>query len=119
MSVGTLWRHRLVTLEDRCWGWFGGALGVTAGFALARAPLAARVLEPSIMMLNAVPRVVLAPLFLLWSGSGSGRKVALAVTLVFVVMFFHTYQGVHDAKWVIIDNVRDAGATEGSWCATC
>jgi len=39
-------------------------------------------------MLNAVPRVVLAPLFLLWLGLGIWSKVALAVTLVFFVMFF-------------------------------
>jgi NitT/TauT family transport system permease protein len=63
-------------------------------------------------MLNAVPRVVLAPLFLLWFGLGIWSKVALAVTLVFFVMFFNTYQGVRDADRVIIDNVRMLGATE-------
>ena len=114
VSAGTLWRHLFVTLEESVLGLLlGGALGVTAGFALARAPLAARVLEPYIMMLNAVPRVVLAPLFLLWFGLGIWSKVALAVTLVFFVMFFSTYQGVRDANRVIIDNVRMLGATEG------
>jgi sulfonate transport system permease protein len=114
VSAGTLWRHLLVTLEESALGLvLGGALGVTAGFALARAPLAARVLDPYIMMLNAVPRVVLAPLFLLWFGLGIWSKVALAVTLVFFVMFFNTFQGVRDANRVIIDNVRMLGATEG------
>jgi NitT/TauT family transport system permease protein len=63
-------------------------------------------------MLNAVPRVVLAPLFLLWFGLGIWSKVALAVTLVFFVMFFSTYQGVRDADRVLIDNVRMLGASE-------
>ena len=63
-------------------------------------------------MLNAVPRVVLAPLFLLWFGLGIWSKVALAVTLVFFVMFFNTYQGVRDADRVLIDNVRMLGASE-------
>ena len=120
VSAGTLWRHLLVTLEESVLGLsFGGALGVTAGFALARAPLAARVLEPYIMMLNAVPRVVLAPLFLLWFGLGIWSKVALAVTLVFFVMFFSTYQGVRDANRVIIDNVRMLGRPKRSLSATC
>ena len=69
-------------------------------------------LDPYIKMLNAVPRVVLAPLFLLWFGLGIWSKVALAVTLVFFVMFFNTYQGVRDADRVLIDNVRMLGATE-------
>ena len=110
---GTLWRHLVATLEESMLGLvIGGAVGVTTGFALARSPFAAQVLEPYIMMLNAVPRVVLAPLFLLWFGLGIWSKVALAVTLVFFVMFFSTYQGVREANRVIIDNVRMLGATE-------
>src|ERR1044071_6163615 len=107
ISSGSLWRHLVVTLEESALGLtIGGLIGVVAGFVLARATFAARVLEPYIMMLNAVPRVVLAPLFLLWFVLGIWSKVALAVTLVFFVMFFSTYQGVREASQVIIDNVR-------------
>ena len=113
VSSGILWRHLAITLEESVLGLvIGGVLGVATGFALARSPFAARVLEPYIMMLNAVPRVVLAPLFLLWFGLGIWSKVALAVTLVFFVMFFSAYQGVREASRVIIDNVRMLGATE-------
>jgi NitT/TauT family transport system permease protein len=62
--------------------------------------------------LNAVPRIVLAPLFLLWFGLGIWSKVALAVTLVFFIMFFSTYQGVRDADRVLVDNVRMLGAPQ-------
>jgi NitT/TauT family transport system permease protein len=113
VSSGTLWQHLVVTLEEAMLGLItGGGVGVSAGFALARSQFAARVLEPYIMMLNAVPRVVLAPLFLLWFGLGIWSKVALAATLVFFVMFFSAYQGVRDADRVIIDNVCMLGATE-------
>src|SRR4029453_14802545 len=109
----SLWPHLIVTLEESLLGLLiGAALGVTTGFALARSPFAARVLDPYITMLNAVPRVVLAPLFLLWFGLGIWSKVALAVTLVFFVMFFNTYQGVRDADRVITDNVPMLGASE-------
>ena len=110
---GSLWAHLVVTLEESLLGLvIGAAIGVSMGFALARSPFAASVLDPYIKMLNAVPRVVLAPLFLLWFGLGIWSKVALAVTLVFFVMFFNTYQGVRDADRTIIDNVRMLGATE-------
>jgi len=113
ITSGTLWGHLAVTLEESLLGLIAGAaLGVSLGFLFARSPFLARVLDPYIKMLNAVPRVVLAPLFLLWFGLGIWSKVALAVTLVFFVMFFNTYQGVRDADPVLIDNVRMLGATE-------
>jgi sulfonate transport system permease protein len=110
---GSLWTHLLVTLEEALLGLLvGAALGISLGFLLARHPFAARVCDPYITMLNAVPRVVLAPIFLLWFGLGIWSKVALAVTLVFFVMFFNTYRGVRDADRVLIDNARMLGATE-------
>jgi NitT/TauT family transport system permease protein len=113
VTSGMIWANLMLTLEEAVLGLvIGGVLGVVIGFRLARAPFAARVLEPYIMMLNALPRVVLAPLFLLWFGLGIWSKVALATTLVFFVMFFATYQGVRDTSRVIIDNVRMLGATE-------
>jgi NitT/TauT family transport system permease protein len=113
VSTGSVWTHLVVTVEEACLGLaVGAALGISLGFVLARRPLAAQIADPFITMLNAVPRVVLAPLFLLWFGLGIWSKVALAVTLVFFVMFFNTYQGVRDADRVIIDNVRMLGASE-------
>ena len=113
VAGGTLWGHLAVTLEESLLGLIVGAgLGIGFGFGFARSPMVARVFDPYIKMLNAVPRVVLAPLFLLWFGLGIWSKVALAVTLVFFVMFFNTYQGVRDADRVLIDNVRMLGASE-------
>lgn len=113
LTSGLIWGHLFVTLEEAFLGLLiGSLLGITAGFLLGRSPIAARVFDPYVTMMNAVPRVVLAPLFLLWFGLGIWSKVALAVTLVFFVMFFNTYQGVRDADRVIIDNVRMLGASE-------
>lgn len=113
MASGAIWGHLATTLEEAFLGLVvGAAIGITLGFFLARAPLVARICDPYITMLNAVPRVVLAPIFLLWFGLGIWSKVALAVTLVFFVMFFNTYQGVRDADRVVIDNARMLGASE-------
>jgi NitT/TauT family transport system permease protein len=113
VTIGTLWVHLATTLEESLLGLLvGSAAGIVLGFSLARSPFVAAVCDPYIKMLNAVPRVVLAPLFLLWFGLGIWSMVALAVTLVFFVMFFNTYQGVRDANPVLIDNVRMLGASE-------
>jgi sulfonate transport system permease protein len=113
VMTGSVWRHLVTTLEEALLGLvFGSALGITLGFVLARSPFAARICDPYITMLNAIPRVVLAPIFLLWFGLGIWSKVALAVTLVFFVMFFNTYQGVRDADRVLVDNARMLGASE-------
>jgi NitT/TauT family transport system permease protein len=113
VTSGVIWGHLFVTLEEAVLGLVVGAvLGITLGFVLGRSPLAARVCDPYITMLNGVPRVVLAPIFLLWFGLGIWSKVALAVTLVFFVMFFNTYRGVRDADRVLVDNARMLGASE-------
>ena len=113
LASGFLWPHLGVTLQEAGLGLLiGGVIGTATGFALARWTTAARIVEPYIMMLNAVPRVLLAPLFLLWFGLGIWSKVALAVTLVFFVMFFNAYQGVRNAEAVLIANARMLGATE-------
>src|SRR6185436_1569289 len=73
---GSLWGHLAVTVEESVLGLvIGAVLGTSLGFSLGRSPLLASVLDPYIKMLNAVPRVVLAPLFLLWFGLGIWSKV--------------------------------------------
>jgi NitT/TauT family transport system permease protein len=89
----------------------GGLLGVLLGLALAVVPFLSAVLEPYIRIANALPRVVLAPIFLLWFGLGIWSKVALGVAVVFCIVFFNTYRGVREVNQTILDNARMLGAT--------
>jgi NitT/TauT family transport system permease protein len=112
-ATGFIFEHLAVTLYESFLAFMIGAgLGIVLGFLLARVPLLALVFDPYIKMLNAMPRVVLAPIFLLWFGLGVWSKVALGVTIVFFVVFFNTYQGVREVDRVIIDNARMLGASE-------
>ena len=78
-SSGAIWPHLLTTFLEAALSFaIGGLFGVVSGFALARAPFLAAVLDPYIRIGNALPRVVLAPIFLLWFGLGIWSKVALA-----------------------------------------
>jgi NitT/TauT family transport system permease protein len=63
-------------------------------------------------MVNALPRVVLAPIFALWLGLGIWSKVVLGITLVFFVVFFNVYQGVKEASTTLLDNARMLGMSE-------
>ena len=110
---GSIWPHLLVTLEEAALAFLIGALlGIVFGFALARMPKIGAILDPYIRVLNALPRVVLAPIFLLWFGLGIWSKVVLGITVVFFIVFFNTHQGVRDVDKVIVNNSRMLGATE-------
>ncbi len=68
--------------------------------------------EPYVKMMNALPRVVLAPIFALWLGLGIWSKVALGITLVFFVVFFNVYQGVKETSSTLVNNARMLGMNE-------
>ncbi|MGD1096474.1 MAG: ABC transporter permease [Bryobacteraceae bacterium] len=113
IRTGSIFPHLLVTMEEATLAFIlGGASGVLLGFGLARAPRLGALLDPYIRLLNALPRVVLAPIFLLWFGLGIWSKVVLGITVVFFIVFFNTHQGVREVDPVVLNNVRMLGASE-------
>ena len=113
LVTGTIWEHLVVTLIEAFLSFgIGAALGIGLGFLLARVVWLAELLDPYIRIMNALPRVVLAPIFLLWFGLGIWSKVALGVTVVFFIVFFNTYQGVRSVEPVLLNNARMLGASE-------
>ena len=84
----------------------GTVLGIGLGLWLALQPLPSQVIEPFLKAFNAMPRIVLAPIFVLWFGLGILSKIVLVVTLVFFLAFFNTYQGVRDVNPGILSNAR-------------
>src|SRR6266550_3936347 len=113
ISSGSIWGHLAVTLTEAVLSFVIGVfLGIAGGFLLARLPWLAAVLDPYVKIANSLPRVVLAPIFLLWFGLGIWSKVALGVTVVFFIVFFNTYQGVREVDPVVLNNARMLGASE-------
>ena len=95
--TGEIWRHLWITLVETVLAFvIGAAGGILFGFLFARRELLAAVFDPYIKAANALPRVVLAPIFALWFGLGIWSKVALGFTLVFFIVFFNVYQGVRE-----------------------
>ena len=110
---GFIWPHLAVTLAEAMMGFvIGTVAGLVAGFAFARVELLARVFDPYIRIFNALPRVILAPILILWFGLGMASKVALAVTLVFFVVFFNTFQGIREVDPTVVNNARMLKASD-------
>jgi NitT/TauT family transport system permease protein len=110
---GYIWPHLAVTLLEALLAFaIGAVLGVAAGLAFARIELLAAVFDPYIRILNALPRVILAPIFILWFGLGVASKVALGVTLVFFIVFFNTFQGIREVDPVVRNNARMLQASD-------
>ena len=109
--TGFIWPHLAVTLAEALMAFaIGTVSGLAAGFAFARIELLARVFDPYIRIFNALPRVILAPILILWFGLGMASKVALGVTLVFFVVFFNVFQGIREVSPVLLANARMLGA---------
>jgi len=111
-TTGKIYRHLGITLIETVLAFgIGTVLGLGVGLWLALTPIASSLLEPYIKGANAMPRVILAPIFAVWFGLGILSKVALGVTLVFFIVFFNVYQGVKEVSPVVLANARMLGAT--------
>src|SRR6185436_11701793 len=112
ISSGFIFRHLLVTMQETIIGFLvGTVLGVAAGFLFAHWGKLAHIFDPLMVALNAMPRVVLAPLFILWFGLGLLSKVVMFVSLVFFVVFFSTFTGLREVDRDLVNNARILGAS--------
>lgn len=112
-ASGQLFTHVYVTAWETLLGFILGAvLGIAGGMALALSPRAAAVADPFMVALNGLPRVALAPLFVVWFGIGIGSKVAVAASLVVFVCLFATYIGMRNTDVVLLRAVEALGATK-------
>jgi NitT/TauT family transport system permease protein len=112
-ASGAIYPHLWVTLLETLLAFvIGTSLGLVIGLWLALAPTASALFDPYIKAVNAMPRVILAPIFAVWFGLDVASKVALGVTLVFFIVFFNVYQGVREVSYTVLANARILGASD-------
>ncbi len=89
----------------------GSAGGVLFGLLFVSYPIVERFLEPFLDALNALPRIALAPLFLLWFGLGIWSKVALGASLTFFIVLSSTTAGIRSVELDHLTLARTLGAS--------
>jgi len=110
---GTLFGHLIVTLRETFFGFIlGSVTGILVGLVLSRLEFVAKVLDPFIVAANGIPRVALAPLFIIWFGIGELSKIVLASTLTFFITFYATFSGLRAVEPAYQEIARVMGASE-------
>lgn len=109
---GLVWPHIWATVYATLMGFgIGAVLGVISGVWLGLSPFLSRLLNPYIWGFNALPKVALAPLFILWFGLDINSKIALAAVLVVFLVFVNTFSGVREVDSDLTDSLRLMGAS--------
>ncbi|HEU4377815.1 MAG TPA: ABC transporter permease, partial [Hyphomicrobiaceae bacterium] len=107
IANGSIYVHVWATIYATVYGFLIGAVaGVIGGLWLGLSPFLSRLLDPYIWAFNALPKVALAPLFILWFGLGINSKVALAAVLVVFLVFVNTFAGVREVDPDLVDSLR-------------
>jgi NitT/TauT family transport system permease protein len=110
-NSGTLGTSVGVTLEEAVIGYvIGSVVGAVVGFVLGRIEFVGKLLDPIVLALYAVPKIALAPLFVLWLGIGITTKISVAALLVFFLVFYNTYAGTKQIDERLCDQARLMGA---------
>ena len=113
VADGSIFGHLGITLYETFAGFFiGSVLGIGLGFVLGRREVLAQVLDPYVVAFNGIPRIALAPLFIIWFGIGPTSKVILVLSVVFFLTFFNTYAGVKGVESELKNILRIMGASE-------
>jgi NitT/TauT family transport system permease protein len=111
-GFGSIWLQVWTTMEEAILGFLiGVAGGVVLGVLLGQVRFLSEVLSPYIKAVNALPRIVLGSIFLIFLGLGAPSKIVLAAFLVFFVVFFNAFQGVREVDGNLVNNVRILGAS--------
>lgn len=113
-GTGQIFPDLATTAQELVLGYLiGVAAGVITGYTLARSPRLAAIFEPYVMAFYGIPKIALAPLFIIWFGIGMWSKVALAALMVFFLVFYNVYMGVRAVDREIVNMTMILGASEG------
>jgi NitT/TauT family transport system permease protein len=111
-TSGLLWRHLLVTLQETGAGFaIGASLAIVSALLVGRSDAARRTLDPFMTAIYGVPKVALAPLFIMWFGIGLTPKIVLAAVSVFFLVFFNTLSGIREVDRRLVEALTLMGAS--------
>lgn len=108
---GQIFRDLGITASEAAIGFAAGTcLGALVAFTFTFVPVLGRLLDPLIGVLSVMPRIVLAPVFMVWFGLGITSKAALVTTIVFFIVYFNVDAGLRSVEGALIERARTMGA---------
>jgi NitT/TauT family transport system permease protein len=111
-NEASLWYHLLITAQESFYGFaIGSILGIVVGMALAHWSPAERILYPYVVAFQALPKIAIAPLLVVWCGFGIEAKVITAAFLCFFPLLVNSIAGYHSVEPERIDLLRAANAS--------
>ena len=112
-SDGSIWTHVWTTLWETVVGFLLGTIfGILIAIILWVSETCSKVLEPYLVVGNALPKIALGPVFIVWLGAGSTSIIAVAVSVSLIVTVLEVYTGFKEADPEKIRLVRSFGATK-------
>ncbi|MRX48910.1 ABC transporter permease subunit [Paracoccus sp. S-4012] len=113
LGDGTFARNLWVTIQATALGFLlGASAGMLLGFVTGAWRRVGEVLQPIVTAFYTLPRLALAPLFLMWFGLGMEFRVMFSATIVFFLVYYNTYFGVREVSSELISAVRIMGANQ-------
>ena len=110
---GELVYHLSITLYATAIGFLiGSVVGFIVGLIFGKFAFVAEVMDPYITALYSIPKLALAPLFIIWFGIGIESKIAVSASIVFFVVFLNTYSGVREVNPLYIHATQIMGASQ-------
>ena len=111
VADGSIWRDSWITGAETLTGFaLGNVLGTAFGLLLWYSRFLSRVVQPFILALGSIPVVALAPIVIIWFGTGFGSKVAMATLSVIVVALVISYKGAMGVDPDQVNLMRSLGA---------
>lgn len=110
---GSLWRDLYVTGLETLLGFFAGNLvGTVIGLSLWYSRFVSRVVEPFVIAVGSIPIIALAPIIIIWFGTGLISKVAMSTLSVVIVALVTSYKGAVGVDPDQVNLMRTLGASK-------
>ncbi|HZS02496.1 MAG TPA: ABC transporter permease [Chloroflexota bacterium] len=111
-AQGKIWQHIQITVTEIVVGYaIGAAIGLVVGALLGRSKALSDIFQPYILMFYSIPKIALAPLFIIWLGLGINSKIAVVVLSAFFLVFVNTYSGMLSINEELVNLARIMGAS--------
>ncbi|HVR58452.1 MAG TPA: ABC transporter permease [Pseudolabrys sp.] len=111
--TGTIWSHLWATLVEIILGFvFGVLAGLVIGAMISLIPIVERLVYPYLVALQTIPKVAIAPLFIIWFGYGLTSKVVITALICFFPMLVSVVAGFHSTDQDQLDMMKAFGATK-------